>query len=34
MFSNLNGIERSEIKLAAPNGLLDKSVRVSIVDVV
>jgi hypothetical protein len=34
MLNNLIGIERSELNLAAPTGLLDKSVRVSAVDVV
>jgi hypothetical protein len=34
MLNNLIGIERSELKLAALTGLLDKNVRVSVMDVV
>jgi hypothetical protein len=34
MLNDLIGIERSELKLAAPTGLLHKSVRVSVMDVV
>ena len=34
MLNNLIGIERRELKFAAPTGLLDKRVCVSVVDVV